>query len=34
MMARFISLAGVACAVALLVVMVPRPSAAGEAEID
>ena len=34
MMARFISLAGVACAVALLVAMVPRPSAAGEAKID
>jgi hypothetical protein len=34
MIARFISLAGVACAVALLVAMVPRPSAAGEAKID
>ncbi len=34
MMARFISLAGVVCAVALLVAMVPRPSAAGEAKID
>ena len=34
MMARFISLAGVACAVALLVAIVPRPSAAGKAKID